>query len=156
MTSKKSQKMLFATTLLAILALATVVATYASLVKEFDGAPVTVNDGALATVQYSTDDATGWTPNSISIDAYSSLYAELVVSDSTYSGQVTVSWSLQSQSGSSWTVVSGAPTIATTVTLAAPMTIYATTSGSISGNQNWGPYITTTGTNYRVIASVSS
>jgi len=151
---KKSRKLLVVTTVLTIVALASVLTAYAVvLLGTINGGTVTVGGVATGTINYSFDNSTGWTtPLSVSSGSW---YAELTI-NAGYAGPVTITWQLQSDASGSWAPVSGATVTTTGLILTGTgQTVYASTSGAQASNQDWSTLTTGSGA-YRVTAVVNS
>jgi hypothetical protein len=151
---KKSRKLLLISTALMIITLASVLTVYASVVLgTFPGSAFTVNNVTTGTVTYSTDGSTGWTATPTDFNVGGTLYARFELTSTSYSGPATITWQLQENNGG-WTNVGSAQTTTVTLTGSA-QTIYASASGSTTGNHNWGGDISTGGS-YRVTATIST
>ena len=149
---RKSRKLLFISTALMIVGLASVLTVYAAALGTFYGGTVTVNDvTAGGTVTYSTDGGSNWveTPT---INVGGTLNARVVIT-TTYSGQASVSWQLQ-KDNSGWQNV-GSPFVTTLASLASGQQVYASADGTSSSLNNFGASITTGGS-YRIVATVST
>jgi hypothetical protein len=149
---KKSKKLLLVSTIITIIALATVLTVYAAFVGSFSGGEVAVG-GASGAVTYSlTNDAGATWSSSIPTNGPDDpWYARLQI---TYSGPVSIFWQLQTKSGSSWSDVSNAN--ATTVaSLSGTQYVYASGDGTIGTNLDWSTKIDISGI-YRVNVTVNS
>jgi hypothetical protein len=153
MYARKSKKLLLISTALTIIALASVLTVYAAVLGTFNGNAFTVNNVTAGTVTYSTDGSTGWTADISAFNVGGSLYARFELASTSYSGPATITWQLQENNGG-WTNVGSAQTTTVTLTGSA-QTIYASASGSTSGNHNWGADISTGGS-YRVTATIAT
>lgn len=147
---RKSKKLLYLSTALMIVGLASVLTVYAAVLGTFSGGTVTVNDVTSGTVTYSTD-GSNWvaTPT---INVGGTLNAKLETT-TTYSGSATVSWQLQ-RDDSGWQNV-GSPFVTTLTSLESGQTVYASADGTSSSLNNFGTSITTGGS-YRIVATVST
>jgi hypothetical protein len=138
-----------------VLSILAVVAVYSAFINSFTGGQVTVQGPSFSTsiVTYSSDNAT-WTPT-LSVDSSTAWYARLEVAGG-YAGPVTIDWMLQEENpDTTWSNVTGA-TVSTSVPLTgAAQYVYATSTGTIGSNYNWGS-VTTTGGAYRVYVNVYS
>jgi len=154
---KKSRKMLFIVTALTIAALASVLMVYAAVTLfSVTGGSVTVTGVTTGTIEYSSSNTVGGSPWSTTLSVSNgSWYAELIVStSSTFKGPVTVTWQLQSDASGTWTNDGSAVTTDVTLT-GGTQTIYASTTGVLSGNQDWSQ-IDATPTMYQLVAVVAS
>ncbi len=151
---KKSRKLLLITTVLTIVALATVLVVYAAVsLGTINGGSVTVGGVTSGTIAYSTDNDPSGTWTSTLSQPSGSWYAQLTVDS--YQGPVTITWQLQSYGTGSWEPVSGATT-STTVTLTGALQyVYASSNGGNTGNLDWSTVVPGGGT-YRVTANVAS
>ena len=151
---KKSRKMLFIVTALTIAALASVLMVYAAVTLfSVTGGNVTVTGVTTGTIEYSSSTGGPWS-TTLSV-SNGSWYAELIVStSSTFKGPVTVTWQLQSDASGTWTNDGSAVTTDVTLT-GGSQTIYASTTGVITGNQDWSQ-IDSTPTMYQIVAVVAS
>jgi hypothetical protein len=157
---KKSRKLLLITTVLTIVALASVLFVYAAVTLfTVTGGNVTVLGVTTGTIEYATTNTgtpTWITPLQISSGAW---YAEIVISSSsTYHGPVTITWQLQTDVSGSWVNDAniGSSVTTTGVSLAGgSQTIYASTDDTLPNAINWGSVDSTPGT-YQIIATVAS
>ena len=155
---KKSRKLLFIATALTIAALASVLVVYASVTLfTVRGGHLVVKGVTTGTVYYSSSNTAGGPWNTTGSVSSGPWYAELVISSSsTFKGNATVTWQLQSDASGTMTD-DGSP-VTTIVTLTAggvAQTIYASSNGAITNNQDWSQ-IDATPTTYQVIATVAS
>jgi len=153
---KKSRKVLFIATALTIVALVSILGTYAAvLLGTFNGGTVTIGGvNSSSTVTYSTtNNATATWTTTLQQNTGSAWYARLEVIGG-YTGSVTVTWQLQQNSGSGWTNQGSALTTNVVLTGSA-QDIYASSDGTVTNNQNWGT-LSTGGGSYRVTATVDS
>ena len=152
--SKKSRKLLFVTTALTIISLASILTVYAIVfLGTINGGNVTVHGVTTGTITYNTaNDGTGaWTTT---LEPAGTWYTKLTV-DAGYIGPVTITWQLQSYATGSWQPV-GSTTVTTITLSGSSQEIYATANGLLlSGSRNWGLDATVQGT-YNVIATVNS
>lgn len=150
--TKRSQKLLFITTALTILALSIVIVTASVLLGTINGGIVTVGGVTSGTIAYSNDNSPGGTW-SASLQPNGSWFAKLSVS--TYHGPVIITWQLQSYATGSWVDVTG-KTASTSVTLTGTaQDVYASNNGDNTGNHDWSED-TSTGGSFRVTATVAS
>lgn len=114
-----------------------------------------------------TADVTGQVENSLDDSTYSTsplngtgstahFYCRFVTTASGHSGSVTVTWQLQWRNNTVWQDVPGATIFtSTTMTGSAGQIIYATSTGSQTGNQDWATYFSNSG-QYRVMATFTA
>jgi hypothetical protein len=142
-----------------VLSILLVIAVYAVFIGSFQGGEVTVGVMGSSSVTYSSDnnEAGSWTPTLSVSAAGIAWYSRLEVASGGFSGPVTITWTLQNETGTStWTDVTGVTTSTSIVLTGSAQTVYATTDGTYSSsNYNWGSNTTTAGT-YRVSVSVDS
>jgi hypothetical protein len=157
---KKSRKLLLIATVLTIAALVSVMFAYAAyLLGTFNGGEVTIGGiNSSSTVTYSTTNSASatWTAT-LNQTVGSDWYARLEVTGG-YTGNVTITWQLQQNTGSGWANVSGTGTTVTTnnvVLTGSAQDVYASGNGGITSNKDWGT-LTTSGGAYRVTATVDS
>jgi hypothetical protein len=153
---KKSRKLLFIATALTIAALASVLVVYAAVTLfTVTGGNLTVTGVTTGTVYYSSSNTEGGPWNATGLVSSGSWYAELVIStSSTFKGPVTVTWQLQSDK--SGTMTNDGTAVSTSVPLTGgSQTIYASTNGAITNNQDWS-LIDSTPTTYQIIVTVAS
>ena len=153
MYARKSKKLLLISTALTIIALASVLTVYAAVLGTFNGNAFTVNNVTAGTVTYSSDGSTGWTADISSFNVGNTLYARFELTSTSYTGPATITWQLQENNGG-WTSV-GSPQTTTVTLTGSAQTIYASASGSTTGDHNWGADISTGGS-YRVTATVAT
>ena len=151
---RKSRKLLFVSTAVTIIALASVLSVFAVvLLGPIYGGSVTVGGVTSGTIIYNTaDDGSGsWIA---SLEPADHWYAKLALTGG-YNGPVTIAWQLQSYATGSWANVGGA-TVTTTITLTgSAQDVYAKTDGVLLGSHDWHTEATGGGT-YRVIATINS
>jgi len=135
-----------------VLSIVVVVSVYAVLVGTFTGGEVTVGGTGAGNVMYSYDNADPWT--STLDNASATWYSRVELATGGYTGPVSITWQLQKKV-SGWTDVSGATTTTSLTLTASQQTIYVTSNGLISGNNDWGANVTGSG-GYRVMAYVNS
>jgi hypothetical protein len=142
-------------TTLTIIAIASVVVTYAVLIGTFTGGDVTIGGAATGTVTYSTNNAT-WTDTLSPAGVDTPWYSKLNINGGQYSGSaVNITWTLQRKTGdTTWSNV-GANTTTLMALVAGAQDVYVTPTGVISDNRDWGLDVTEQGT-YRVVATVNS
>ena len=151
---KKSRKLLFVATTLMIIALASVLTVYAAFTFTIAGTAVTVTDVGTGTVYYSTDGTT-YDTSSSGFNVGGNWFARILTS-TTYTKSVTITWQLQKDNGSGTFIDVSGKTATTTVTLTGPgQIIYASDDGASTGNHNWGNDITTGGS-YKITATFNS
>lgn len=145
-TEKRSQKGFIAVTLITVLAITLVFVAYAAILGTISGGNVAIVAVA-GSIGYSTTNTTGSFQSSLSnYPIGDPWYAQLNTSAGGYSGAVTIYWTLEKTPGT-WTNVT---TQQYSFTLdGTAQTIYASTSGAITGNYNWGQNTTTADT-YRI------
>ncbi len=145
-----SKKAFLAVALLIVLVLSSVMVTYAEAivgsVKPVQG-----------TLTYSLNNAEAgtWTTTLTPNGPSDPWYSRLEINSAGYNGPVTVTWTLQQKTGfSSWTDVSGASMLTSTVLSGSVHVIYATSDGAYSSsNYDWGHDATASGT-YRVVVTI--
>lgn len=136
--------------MMTVAAVTTVFLVYAAVLMTLYGTTVTVNESTGSLVHYSVDGST-WSTSLNAINNGTIWYSRINITNAA-AQDVTVQWTLQKNTGS-WTDQS--TPVTTTITLAAGANIvYATASGSSSGNYNWGQLTTSSGS-YRVKATVN-
>ena len=152
---KKSRKLLFAATLLTIVALATVLGVYAAvLLGTITGGTVTVG-GVSGSVTYSSTNSTSATWSStLQPTAGSEWYARLEIIGG-YNGLATVTFQLQRNTGSGWSNVGSAITTSQITLLGSSQIVYASSDGAITSNFDWGQD-TSSGGAYQIIVTVNS
>ena len=156
---KKSRKLLVITTVLTIIALASVLFVYAAVnLFTATGGNVTVTGVTTGTIEYATT-ITGTPSWSTTLSPISSWYAELLVTGA-YVGPVTITWQLNSYATGSWQPVADATITTSGVTLTGEgQTIYATATTTAANNVlanafDWSTYAT--GGTYQIVATVAS
>jgi hypothetical protein len=151
---KRSRKILVLATALTVVALAAVVAVYATaILGTFTGGPVTVQK-LTATVTYSDDNSTtGTWSTTLQAIAGNDWYTRLEV-NAGCTGSVTVTFQLQVQDSGIWTNT-GTPITTQPITLTgSAQDIYSSVDGAISDNFDWGTIATSQGT-YQIVATVN-
>lgn len=149
-TRPKSQRTFLTVTLVTVIAVSMVFMVYAAVLMTLYGTTVTVNETTGSIVEYSLD-GSSWASSLSAINNGTQWYSRANITGAA-SQSVTITWTLQKLSGT-WQDQSSPVT--TTMTLSAGNNIvYATASGSSSGNYNWGQ-LTTVGGSYRVKAVVN-
>ena len=156
----KSQREFVAVTLIALISIALVIAVYATLLAQFQGAEVVVGSLTTGNVYYSLTDSNVDTDFLATVSPSgpsTSWYAKLNTTGGEYTGPVTVSWQLQKYSGT-WDNM-GAPVVSTPFTLTLGSdTIYCSSDGTwtaVGQNQDWSILITDSGS-YRVEATITT
>jgi hypothetical protein len=157
---KKSRKLLLIATALTIVALVSVMYTYAAfLVGTFQGGEVTVGGVGSSTIMYSTTnsaDPSTWSTTLQVTSLSTPWYASLEIGTSNkYSGPVTITWQLENETApNTWSPVSSPVTTNVTLSKGA-QTVYASENGTITDNTNWESLISLAGT-YNVTATIDS
>ena len=148
----KSQRGFVAVTLITILAIALVIIAYATILGTFKGQEVTVVN-VQAEIWYSelneTETTANWTSTLPNVANGSVWYSKLnITATGGYTGLVNINWTLHHWSNNS--MVSGATitTVDKNLTNTLGQTIYASSTGDITGNTNWGSYTTAAGSYY--------
>jgi len=141
-------------TLVTVLSIVAVVSVYAVLVGTFTGGEVTVGGTGAGNVMYSLVNSDPGTWESTLGNASAAWYSRLELATGGYTGPVSITWQLQKKV-SGWTDVSGATTTTSLTLTGSQQTIYVTSNGLISGNNDWGANVTGSG-GYRVMAYVNS
>ncbi len=149
---QKSRKLLLVATVIAVLALSSVLVVFAAVLGTFNGNPVTVTDIASGTVQYSTDGGLTYSSDA-SFNVGSNWQASFALTSTSYNGHATLTWQLQKNTGT-WTN-QGTPITTTLTSISTGQTIYATADGSAAGNHDFGGDVSTGGS-YRIVVSVTS
>jgi hypothetical protein len=154
---KKSEKLLIVATVLTIVALASVLVVFATVIGTFHGNSVTVTDLAQGTIKYSSTGTSGWGTDMSAFNAtVGSWYARFDVISTTYTGSSTVTFQLEKQNtDSSWSAA-GSPVIISGFDLTGTSNIYASSDGTSSGTMHdFGGDISASGT-YRITVTVAS
>ncbi len=153
------RKKLLAVTLVTVLSIVAVVSVYAILIGSFTGGEVNVIGTGSGDVVYSLTNADPGTWLSTISPANTSVswYSRLNIGASVYTGPVTITWQLQTKTGTStWADVSGATTSTSMVLSGSAQNIYATSDGLFgASNHNWQTEATAAGT-YRVVVTVNT
>jgi hypothetical protein len=159
-----SQRAFVAVTLITVLAVTAVFVVYAVILSTINGTQVNVVGfgGSMWYDEANSADPADWTATLPDVATNGSLcdpwYSKINITSAGYSGAVTVTWTLQYDSGGgNWLDVGGGATQSTSFTLtgSAGDTIYASTDGTQGGNMNWGAY-SATADQYRVRAVIES
>jgi hypothetical protein len=153
---QKSQRGFVAVTLITILAIALVIVAYATILGTFQGGNVTVVT-LHAEMWYSVTNSSSasWTSTLSDVGNGSQWYSRLnITAAGGYTGLVNVNWALYFGNN---TAVSGATATTSNFDSTGTLgqTIYASSTGNIAGNKNWGAY-STVATSYYVKATVST
>jgi len=160
---KKSQKGFVAVTLITVLAIALVLVVYATLLATFQGGEVVVGTVA-GNVYYSTTNSTtasDWTPT-LNVSGTNDPWYAKVNFTSAYTGNVQITWQLEKKNGNWANATQGTDANVTTVITTSftlngtsGQTAYASTSGLIGTNQNWGAGMLKQGS-YRIAVYIDS
>jgi len=154
--SRKSQRTFMTVTMITVIAVTMVFIVYAALLTFYTGKNVVIGSMG-GHVEYSlTKDPGSWDEIDISQGEGSEWYARIhLLSPPTQ--VVTVKWTLQMQSGGTWTNPTNvtqftSPQISLTTTT---FYVYAYDSGNneITNNHNWGQHTTVAGT-YRIVTEI--
>lgn len=151
----KSRNAFLAVTLVTVLSIVSVLTVYAVFIATFTGGDVTIGGGATGSITYSLDNST-WlaaiSPSNVDTIWYSKLY----IDGGQYSGTaVTITWTLQRKiDDTNWSNL-GSNTTTSMSLGASAQDVYATATGLIDDNRDWGQDVTEEGT-YRVIVNVDS
>jgi hypothetical protein len=156
---EKSRKLLLIATAITIVALVSVMYTYAVLIGTFPGGAVTVGGVGSSTITYSTTNSTDpstWGTTLQVTSLSTPWYARLEIGSSNkYSGPVTITWQLQNETApNTWSPVGSPKTTSVTLSKGAQI-VYASADGTITDNTNWESLISLAGT-YNVTATVDS
>ncbi len=151
---KTAQRGFVVVTLITLLAIATVMVIYATLLATIPGGEVLVGEDVGGNVYYSETNSTSasWTSTLNVASTSASWYARINFT-STYTGGVTITWNLQKM-GATWANVTSQ---ATTVVLdgGGNQAVYASSDGLIAGNHDWSTDITQNG-QYRIEVRVET
>jgi hypothetical protein len=153
--TKKSRKLLLVATTLMIIAMASVLTVYATvLFGPFTGGTVTVGGVSSGSISYSGTNDVGatWT-STLSAATGADWFAMLEITGG-YHGSATVTFQLQQNTGSGWSNFGTAFTTGTITLSGSSQNIYASSDGTITGNKNWGTGLT--GAAYQIIVTVNS
>jgi hypothetical protein len=153
---QKSQRGFVAVTLITILAIALVIIAYATILGTFKGGYVTVaTEHAQMWYSETNSSSVTWTSTLSNVANGSQWYSRLnITATGGYKGLVNVNWALYFSND---TAVSSATATTSNfnVTGTLGQIIYASSTGNIAGNKNWGAY-TTVAASYYVKAVVST
>jgi hypothetical protein len=159
---KKSQKGFVAVTLITLLAIALVIVVYATLLATFHGGEVVVGTVA-AEVWYSPTNGTteDWTAT-LNVTGTTDPWYAKVNFTSAYTGDVQITWQLEKKNGNWANATEGTDASVTTVITTSfaldgtsGQTAYASISGDIDTNQNWGAGMVKQGS-YRIVTYIDS
>ncbi len=148
---QKSQRGFVAITLITLLAIALVIAVYATILGTFQGDQVTVVTltGHIRYDEANSTTASDWETTLSNIANGSEWYALFNITSGGYAGAVTITWWLQENTGS-WQNMTTPVEQTTSDTLSGSTEIiYASGNGDQAGNKDWGASTTSAGT-YRI------
>jgi len=142
-------------TAITVIAITTVFLVYAAILGTYHGGDVSIQTMA-ATIYYQGQGSTSWAPT-LSVGNGTNWYARLNVTTNIPSQTVNVTWTLEWNNAGTWETVGGTSAPETQITLTGVATaIYATATGTESGNYNWGTHTATLDRTYRVKAVVET
>jgi len=156
---KRSQREFVVVTLIALLATASIIVLYGSMLGTFKGGKVTVVtlNGAL---KYSTTNSTtpsDWNATLSNVQNGTSWYTLFNTSSTGYQGDVNITWTLQQETAPDvWEDVPPGVNQTTNnypLNGAAGQVIYASSDGNQGTNKDWGASTTSAGT-YRIEMTV--
>jgi hypothetical protein len=159
----KSQREFVIVTLIALISIALIIAVYASLLATFQGGEVVIGS-VQGQVWYSatnTTTASAWTAT-LNVSGLSDPWFTKVNFTSAYEGDVGITWQLERKNGA-WVNATGSDAttrtvITTTFALngTSGQTAYASASGLIGTNQDWGSNNILTEGSYRIVVYIDS
>ncbi|MCZ2809241.1 MAG: hypothetical protein O2V44_07805 [Candidatus Bathyarchaeota archaeon] len=151
---KTAQRGFVVVTLITLLAIATVIVIYATLIATIPGGEVLVGENVGGMVYYSETNSTSgsWSPT-LNVASTSTPWYARINFTSTYTGKVTITWNLQKMNAD-WTNMTSETT---TVVLdgLGNQAVYDSSNGQIAGNHDWSIPITQNG-QYRIEARVET
>ena len=164
MNKSKSQREFVIVTLIALISIALIIAVYASLLATFQGGEVVIGS-VQGQVWYSatnTTTASAWTAT-LNVSGLSDPWFTKVNFTSAYEGDVGITWQLERKNAAWANATAGTDAtivkvITTTFTLngTSGQTAYASASGLIGTNQDWGSNNILKEGSYRIVVYIDS
>lgn len=152
---KTAQRGFVVVTLITLLAIATVIVIYATLLTTIPGGEVLVGEDVDGDVYYSeTNLEPGTWTSTLNVTSITDSWYARINFTSGYTGGVTITWYLQKK-GESYANTTFTETTTVVLTGLMNQAVYASSDGEITGNKNWGADAGTAG-QYRVKAWVET
>jgi hypothetical protein len=149
---QKSQRGFVAVTLITVLAIALVIVVYATILGTFTGGNVNVVT-LRGSLWYNQTDSAPWQASLNDVENGTAWYVMFNTTSSGYAGLVSITWQLQFTNGTN--VGNSVSTTSFTLTGGSGQEIFASTSGTQTGNTNWGTLTIASGT-YRIKMTVQT